>query len=193
MADYEDRAPRNNLRLRGVPESISPEDLQVYVRVLLHTYSPDISADMLLVDRVHRVAKPKYLPDSTPRDVLLRAHYYHIKELVLRAHHSRPDPHEHYPSIRIMADLSAAMLRCRREFQQVTSEMRNQGIRYRWGFLTKFNITKNREAVIISKPEEGLIALKRWGFLAKLTTGATPMPQRQGRNNSADSAHRLTA
>ncbi|CAH2247482.1 Hypothetical predicted protein [Pelobates cultripes] len=35
MADYEDRARRNNLRLRGVPESVQPDDLQLYVRGLM--------------------------------------------------------------------------------------------------------------------------------------------------------------
>ncbi|CAH2296663.1 Hypothetical predicted protein, partial [Pelobates cultripes] len=80
---------RNNLRLRGVPESVLHMDLQAYIRGLLRDYAPDIPADMLLIDRVHRVPKPRHLPDSTP-------HYFHIKELVLRACCNKSTPHEEY-------------------------------------------------------------------------------------------------
>ncbi|CAH2245860.1 Hypothetical predicted protein [Pelobates cultripes] len=80
MADYEDRARRNNLRLHGILETVLPNDLPVFVTGLLHAYAPDIPADMLLVDRLHRVPKPRHLPDSTPRNVLIRTHYYHIKD-----------------------------------------------------------------------------------------------------------------
>ncbi|CAH2248877.1 Hypothetical predicted protein [Pelobates cultripes] len=92
MADYEDRARRNNLRLRGFPESVLQDDLPLFVRGLLHAYGPDIPMDMLLVDRAHRVPKPKYLPDSTARDVLIRVHFYHIKEIILKTYHSKPQP-----------------------------------------------------------------------------------------------------
>ncbi|CAH2226258.1 Hypothetical predicted protein, partial [Pelobates cultripes] len=102
------------------------QDLQrkAYARGLMRAYAPDIPADMLLVDRIHRVAKPKNLPDSIPRDVLLRAHYFHIKELVLRAHRSKADPHEDFPSVRIMPDISSATLRRRKDFLRTTTALR---------------------------------------------------------------------
>ncbi|CAH2272776.1 Hypothetical predicted protein [Pelobates cultripes] len=182
LADYEDRARRNNLRLRGVPESVQPDDLQLYVRGLMHAYAPDIPSDMLLVDRVHRVPKPKHLPDSAPRDVVLRAHYYHIKELVLRAHRSRQEPHEDYPSVLIMADLSAATLRRRRDFQQVTTELRDRGIRYRWGFPTKLILTKNGETKLFSRPEDAMNELARWSPRSKQS--APPASSAHGRKST---------
>ncbi|CAH2282029.1 Hypothetical predicted protein [Pelobates cultripes] len=118
MADAEDRSRINNLRLRGVPETVLPGDLQAYVRGLMRPYIPEIPADMMLVDRVHRVPKLRNLTDTTPRDVLMRAHYFHIKEAVLRASRNRATPHEVYPSVKIMADLSAATLKRRKEFQE---------------------------------------------------------------------------
>ncbi|CAH2325538.1 Hypothetical predicted protein [Pelobates cultripes] len=47
--DLEDRARRNNLRIRGIPETVLPENLQVYVRGLLQAHAPDILAGMLLI------------------------------------------------------------------------------------------------------------------------------------------------
>ncbi|CAH2312031.1 Hypothetical predicted protein [Pelobates cultripes] len=100
---------------------------------------------------IHRVPKPRYLPDSAPQDVLLRAHYFHIKELALRTYRSKPDPH----------DLSVATLRRRREFQQITATLRDQGIRYRWGYPTKIILTRYGETKSFSTPEEGLKMLPR--------------------------------
>ncbi|CAH2224512.1 Hypothetical predicted protein [Pelobates cultripes] len=109
------------------------EIMEAYVQGLLRAYAPDIPTDMLLVDRVHRVPKPRNLPDSILRDVLLRAHYFHIKEAVLRASRNRTELHETYTTVKILADLSTATLKRRRDFHPVKEELRCAGIRYRWG------------------------------------------------------------
>ncbi|CAH2301166.1 Hypothetical predicted protein [Pelobates cultripes] len=170
MADAEDRSWRNNLRLRGVPESILPNDLQAYVQGLLRASALDIPTEMFLVE--HRVPKPRNLPDSIPRDVLLRAHYFHIKEAVLRASRNSTEPYGTYAKVKILADLSAATLKCRRDFHLVTEELRRTGIRYRWGYPTKLLITKNGELKIINTPDEGTWTLREWG----LATDPPPIP-----------------
>ncbi|CAH2275851.1 Hypothetical predicted protein [Pelobates cultripes] len=120
---------------------------------------------MLLIDTIHRVAKPKNLPDSIPRDVLLRAHYFHIKELVLRSHRSRGGTHVDFPAVRIMADISSATLRCRKDYTQTTTALRSHGIRYRWGFPTKLILSRQGKTTVISSPEEGKRFLEKWGLL----------------------------
>ncbi|CAH2249684.1 Hypothetical predicted protein [Pelobates cultripes] len=130
----------------------------------MRAYAPDIPADMLLIDRIHRVAKPKNLPDSIPRDVLLRAHYFHIKELVLHSHRNREGTHADFPAVRIMADISAT-LRCMKDYTQTTTELRNHGIRYRWGFPTKLILSRQGKTVVIPSPEEGKRLLEKWGLL----------------------------
>ncbi|OCT57258.1 hypothetical protein XELAEV_18003769mg [Xenopus laevis] len=48
IADGEDRNRRNNVKLRGVPESVSNEDLKGYVKDLLKTTFPSLSEKTLL-------------------------------------------------------------------------------------------------------------------------------------------------
>lgn len=36
-------------------------------------------------DRAHRLAKPATLPDTIPRDIIARIHYFHIKEWAVAA------------------------------------------------------------------------------------------------------------
>ncbi|CAH2319223.1 Hypothetical predicted protein [Pelobates cultripes] len=121
MMDAENRARRNNLRLRGVPETVFQDDFPAYVRSLMDTLAQDIPAEMLLLDRVHCVPRSRYLPDTTPRNVLLRAHYYNIKELILKSSHMRIQLPFKYATVKLFTDLSAATLRRCKAFNQVTT------------------------------------------------------------------------
>lgn len=85
IADLEDRSRRNNIKIRSIPESISAPQLQLYAQTLFSSLAPELSALQLPIDRIHRVPKPSFLPSETPRDVLLRVHYYHVKEQLLAA------------------------------------------------------------------------------------------------------------
>ncbi|CAH2282929.1 Hypothetical predicted protein [Pelobates cultripes] len=58
-------------------------DLQAYLTEFFSSLAPDIPTDMLLLDREHRVPKPKHLLDSASRDVVLCVHDYHVKEVLL--------------------------------------------------------------------------------------------------------------
>ncbi|CAH2283542.1 Hypothetical predicted protein, partial [Pelobates cultripes] len=64
------------------------------------------------------IPRLKFLPDTAPRDVLLRAHYYHIMEHILRASRNKLKPPAYYPTVKIFADLSATTLRKHKYFSQ---------------------------------------------------------------------------
>ncbi|CAH2277674.1 Hypothetical predicted protein [Pelobates cultripes] len=63
--DLEDRSRRNDLRLRGIPEEVRPQELRAYATEFFCSILPDIPTDMLILDRIHRVARPMHLPPST--------------------------------------------------------------------------------------------------------------------------------
>ncbi|CAH2294331.1 Hypothetical predicted protein [Pelobates cultripes] len=98
---------------------------------------------MLLIDRVHRLPRPRFLPETAPRDVLMRIHYYHIKEHVLRVSRIKVKPPADFPEIKIFAELLASTLRRRKDFSQIANTLRSNGIRFRWGFPTKMLLTKD--------------------------------------------------
>ncbi|CAH2314423.1 Hypothetical predicted protein [Pelobates cultripes] len=92
---------------------------------------------------------------------------------------------ENYPTVRIMADLSAATLRRRREFQQVTAALQKQGIRFRWGYPTKIILTHQGETKFLSTPEEGLQALTAWGIPTSTEKGPKPTTRQSRRTQEA--------
>lgn len=67
VADLEDRSRRNNVKIRGVPETVLPTQLQQYAHDLIKTLLPAISESEIHVDRIHRLPKPAHLPDNILR------------------------------------------------------------------------------------------------------------------------------
>lgn len=111
VADLEYRSRRNNIKIRGVPEAVKPQELITYLQQLFLKIIHDLSPRNLLMDRVHRFHKPVHLPDTVPRDVLTRVHFYHSKEHLLRVartSHSLPPP---YAAVALYQDLSTSKLR----------------------------------------------------------------------------------
>uniref|UniRef100_A0A8C5Q4C3 exodeoxyribonuclease III n=1 Tax=Leptobrachium leishanense TaxID=445787 RepID=A0A8C5Q4C3_9ANUR len=54
----EDRSRRHNLKIRGVPDSVTSSQLTSYVTDLFQSLLPDATPDSLLFDRIHRLPKP---------------------------------------------------------------------------------------------------------------------------------------
>ncbi|XP_075422728.1 uncharacterized protein LOC142463647 [Ascaphus truei] len=80
--DAENRDRRCNIRLRGVPESITdPEEFTS--RWLEHLF-PDMAARDLVLDRCHQALRGRPQQGDPPRDVVLRFHCYRTKEETCR-------------------------------------------------------------------------------------------------------------
>lgn len=165
MADLEDRSRRNNLKLRGIPEDVPPNQLLQYAQTLFSTMVPDASAHDLLVDRIHRVPKPSFLPAEIPRDVLLRMHFYHVKDRVLQASRKQENIPQQYANIRLLPDLSRHTLQRRRNLITITKALRNHKILHKWKYPATLSITHNGVTISINTLEEGLSALKRWNII----------------------------
>ncbi|CAH2321447.1 Hypothetical predicted protein [Pelobates cultripes] len=81
-ADMEDRSRHNNLRIRGIPESVLNPALHNYLLDMFQALTPETHPDQLIIDWAHRLRRPKHLPNSTARDVIVRVHFYHAREVV---------------------------------------------------------------------------------------------------------------
>lgn len=70
MVDLKDRARRNNIEFRGIPESVKHPYLIHYIQSFFLKLLPQLTQADIAIDRAHRIAKPNHLPASVPRDVL---------------------------------------------------------------------------------------------------------------------------
>lgn len=165
VLDLEDRSRRNNIRIRGVPESVLPESLRAYLTDLMAAILPTCNSLDLTIDRIHRIPKPKTIPPHLPRDTIARIHFFHIKDEFLKALRKSSELPERFRQLAIYPDLSAATMLKRREFAPLTKILREQNIQYRWGFPVKLIIYREGVPIICNDPASAKDALQKWNML----------------------------
>lgn len=179
MTDIEDRSRRNNLKIRGVPETVK-QDLREYVSQLFKAIMHVMTELEFTVDRIHRLPKPTYLSDNVPRDVILRMHFYHAKERLMTASRKGdqiPSPHN---NLQFYADLSQYTLQKRRNFNTITKALRNHKLSYKRGIPTKLIVTKEGTEYVMDSVTKGIALLKTWGIIPE-----PPMHPRQRSKNQS--------
>lgn len=162
VADLEDSTMRNNLTFRGIPESVTPQELPRYVQQLIKALLPALSELELTVDRCHRLSKLAYLHANVPRDVLARIHFYNVKEAVMAASGKLKALPYPYSTVSIYLDLSAHRILTRKDLGPITKILRDQKILYKWGNPTKILIMRQGKSAQITSLETGWKLLKNW-------------------------------
>lgn len=174
IADLEDRSRRNNLKIRGIPESVSQEKLTEYVQTIFKTAPPDLSDNELIIDRIHRLPKPPHLPDKIVRDVLMRVHFYHVKERFLRTVRDPTSLPECYSTLQFFPDVSQHTILFRKKLNPITRALRQHHIAYRWGYPAKLIFSYQDETFTIFNPEQGISLLSRWKIAPMHDSSHTP-------------------
>ena len=165
LADLEDRSRRNNIKLRGVEESVSPSELRHYVQEFIAAILPEVPSSEVIVDRAHRLPKPKFLPEKVPRDVIARVHFFHIKDDLMRFSRKNQPLPAPYSNISVYSDLSQHTMMARKNLSSITKLLQNSKITYSWGFPTKLLITRDNRTFAIRNVEEGIDLAKKWNLL----------------------------
>ncbi|KAE8287225.1 hypothetical protein D5F01_LYC15194 [Larimichthys crocea] len=119
--DLENRGRRKNLKIINLPEKTEGNiPLADFLQTTLPTLI-GLPADYppLEIERAHRALAPAPAPDKPPRSVLVWFLRYSQREAVLRAALKKRDIHHGGSLLRFYPDLSAEVLRRRREFDTV--------------------------------------------------------------------------
>lgn len=82
LEDQENRSRRNNLRIRGLPESVKTSDLEKMLCEVFNKILDKEISSPIHFDRVHRIQKANMVPTDVARDVVARFTHYEIKQQV---------------------------------------------------------------------------------------------------------------
>lgn len=175
VLDLEDRSRRNNIRLRGIPESVPPDQLNALLTDFLAFTLPHRTNQDLIIDRIHRIPKPRHLSAQVPRDTIARIHFYPVKEEFLKALRAQPALPDRFRNISIYPDLSAATMLRRKEFAPYTKMLRDSNIPYKWGYPVKLIIFKDNSQIVCVDPDAAKDILTAW----KLTLPPETSPRRK--------------
>lgn len=162
IADLEDRSRSNNLKFRGIPESVTSHELPRYIQLLMKALLPTLSDMDLTVDRAHRLTKPPFLHAKIPRDTLARIHFYNVKEAVMSVSRRLQSLSDTYGAVTIYSDLSAHTIKPHKELGPITKILQENKIMYKWGHPMKLLFTKQGKQEQITSLEAGWRLLKTW-------------------------------
>ncbi|XP_075719607.1 uncharacterized protein LOC142760334 [Rhinoderma darwinii] len=152
IEDLENRSRRYNFRIRGVPESQT--EVPGVVRLLLTTLIPDISESHMEIDRAHR-ALTAMRRDGLPRDIIVKLHYYSIKEKVMERARKLPVITIYNTAVQIYADLAPQTIQKRRMLRPILQTLKHHAIPYRWAFPFRLLFMRNNRQYGFSTLQEG--------------------------------------
>uniref|UniRef100_A0A8C5PLJ3 Uncharacterized protein n=2 Tax=Leptobrachium leishanense TaxID=445787 RepID=A0A8C5PLJ3_9ANUR len=156
LEDVANRSRRNNIRLRGLPESVQTRELHETVLGLLKRLVPEVPPAKLLMDRIHRALRAPRADSQQPRDVIFRLHYYTVKEEVMRKSRDVDLVYEDV-KLALFQDLAPETLQRRRAWRPITAHLGRHNIRYAWGFpfkLLAFAGGKTSTLTLQSDPQQ---------------------------------------
>lgn len=127
VLDLEDCFRRNNICIRGIFENVALNSLCAFLMDLMASVLPSCNQLNLTLDRIHRIPKPKNI---SPRDIIARIHFFHVKDDFPRALRKAPTLPERFQQLCIYPDLSAVTMLHRKELSPYTKILRDNNIQY---------------------------------------------------------------
>lgn len=162
-------------------ESTHPVQLQQFAQDLMKAFLPELTDSELVIDSIHCLPKPSHLPDNTPRDVLMRVHFFfHVKECFMMSFCKNNQPTEKYSSIKLFADLSQFTMQRRTSLLPIKKSLRNHDIAYRWRYPSKLTVTRNDHTSVINTLDEGLTLFQTWDILPEKNAEGLPSTSKMG-------------
>ncbi|CAH2301140.1 Hypothetical predicted protein [Pelobates cultripes] len=89
LRDLEDRSRHCNLWFRNIPEDITHDQLKDFLRSYFQEMNLSIQEQHTILERTHRLPKPKSLPAQQQRDIITCFHPYAYKEQVVKMHRDK--------------------------------------------------------------------------------------------------------
>ncbi|CAH2277186.1 Hypothetical predicted protein [Pelobates cultripes] len=148
LEDLNNRSRRNNIRVRGLPESVPGDRLQATLLGLFRSLLPEAVDRDLEMDRAHRALRAPALSPDTPRDVIVRLHRFPIKEQLLRKAQQNPPSYLNC-KLAFFQDLAPLTLKKRRDLRQLTLTLTHHGIKYMWGHPFKLVVRKDEQTHVL--------------------------------------------
>lgn len=177
VEDLDNRNRRNNIRIRGAPETIT--DLPAYSTKLFLSLLPEQNPQSFTCDRIQRALRAKPPPDKPPRDIILCMKDFLVKEEIMRAARSLRNITLDGVHLQLYPDISQATLDRRRKMKEITTILSTARIRYRWGFPFKLIIPHNGTTYIATSIPEGQDILFKLGLWNPNNPPRTPSTPRQ--------------
>lgn len=155
--DLESCSRRNNIKIIGLPESIEGPRLTVFFsELLVELLGEQTLSSPPELDRAHRALTAKPQLGSRPWPVIIRLHWFQIKEMIIREAHKRRGNIQYCDSpVQIVEDYTPEVLEQCAKYRGSMSTLSNLGLRPSLLFPACLQITlRNGAKKKLFSPEE---------------------------------------
>lgn len=160
LDNLENRNRRNNIRLRGVPESVRAVDLIPTLTKLFNAILNKEPETCIEFERAHRALRPQSADPAHPRDVVYRIHLYSLKEEIMRKSRLSADLTIAGSKISLFPDLSRHTLRLRSATKPLLVLLQACKIPYRWGIPFTLQVRHQDKLATFKSPSDLSLFLK---------------------------------
>lgn len=154
LDDLENWSRRQNIRLRGVPESIPQSELSAMVISVFNQYLDRPRDTAITIDCVHRTLGSNPNPSDRPRDVLCCLHSFNLKEEILRQAWRVGVLEFDGVAIHLLLDISRRTLMMRRALKPLLDGISEKGLTYKWGHPFHLIVRKGANTFTLRLPSE---------------------------------------
>lgn len=153
--DLENRGRRKNLKIVGLPEKAEGSTpLVKFLQSMLPTWLGLPEGNPPLdIERAHRSLAPVPAPNGPPRSILVRFLRYPEKEAVLQAALKKRDVTHDGTRLRFYTDLSADVLRRRREFDTVGKALARRNMYRGFAYPARLRCLHNGKLRLFDDPD----------------------------------------
>ncbi|KAG8566310.1 hypothetical protein GDO81_013181 [Engystomops pustulosus] len=166
LDDAENRGRRNNIRIRGLPETVESSQLHSELRLLFNSVLEVPGDSPVELDRAHRALQPRPAPNEPPRDVICRVHRYQLKESIMFKARAADQILFQETPVQLLPDLSRLTLLKRKALRPFLEVLRQRNIPYTWGFPFRLQVRREGTTYIIRHPKDIPMVAAALGVLA---------------------------
>ncbi|KAG8551096.1 hypothetical protein GDO81_018459 [Engystomops pustulosus] len=152
LDDLENHGRRNNIRVRGLPESIEPSAIHSSLQGLFNLVLGVPADTPLELDHEHRSLGPKSPDPNRPRDIICRVHRYQLKESIMNCAREQGEIRFRGSSVQFLPDLSRLTLLKRKALHPLLDSLRRKSLQYSWGFPFRLQVRHNGRLHVLRHP-----------------------------------------
>lgn len=151
LSDLEGRSRRQNIKIVGLPEKVEKGSPTAFVSDLLpKLLGADHFPHGIKVDRAHRIGPP----GNRPRIMIAKIHHDPVKEKIMQIARNMSPLNYEGQRVNIFPDLTADVIKDRKEFDGTRQKLREAGIRHGFLFPARLIFTHEGATKIFDSPQE---------------------------------------
>lgn len=128
VLDLENRSRRDNVRLRGIPETVGADIFEATVTSIFNYYLSRPLEEPIKIDRLHRALATRNIRNGPPRDVICKLHNFPQKDAIIRGGWEKGPFEVQGSQVIILQDLAPKTLGMRKILKPLVDIVKSKAI-----------------------------------------------------------------